>query len=249
MKKLQPICALKQTCFQLLDILFPQRCIQCQAGGSSFCSSCRATLSYFAPPVCPGCGDPHVAGRICIHCHYKPLKFNGLRAFSDYIEPLRSIIHAFKYRGNALLGEPLGALLAETYLRHHMAVDLIIPVPLHAERLQQRGYNQAQLLAKSCAEQLQLPISTTLLIRTRKAVTQVKSGAQARRSNLQGAFDYHSNATTQDLLNRKILVIDDVSTTGATLEACADLLFAAGCKEVWGLVLAHPSITNRTTLT
>lgn len=245
MKKEQAVSAFKQACLQLLDILFPHCCIQCHAGGSSFCDSCRAKLSYFVPPVCPGCGDPQVAQRLCLHCRYEPLKLSGLRAFSDYVEPLRSIIHEFKYRGHPHLGDALGMLLAETYRRHHMTTDLIIPVPLHVERLKQRGYNQAQLLADSCARQLHIPTSTSLLTRTRTTSTQVKLGVQERRSNLHGAFQYHHNATTQMLLNRKILVIDDVCTTGATIEACANLLFAAGAKEVWGLVLAHPSVTNR----
>ena len=245
MKKLQPLFAFTRYGFHVLDILFPRCCIQCRNEGSSFCESCRATLPRLLPPVCPGCGDPQAGGCICPHCRYYPLQLNGLRAFSEYKEPLRSVIHAFKYRGNSLLGESLGTLLAETYLRHHMQADLIVPVPLHAERLQQRGYNQAQILAASCARQLYLPISTTLLVRTRTATTQVKSGAQERRSNLQGAFKYHAHATTQLLRNRKIIIIDDVCTTGATLETCAQLLFAAGCKEVWGLVLAHTSVTNR----
>jgi ComF family protein len=249
MRKIQPRSVLKQSCFQLLDILFPRCCIQCHAGGSSFCARCRTTLPYFAPPVCPGCGDPQAEGHICRHCRYEPLTLSGLRAFSDYTEPLRSIIHAFKYRGNTLLGESLGTLLTETYLRHQMAADLIVPVPLHAERFRQRGYNQAQLLAACCARQLHLPLATDLLMRTRTTATQVTLKAQDRRINLRGAFHYQEKITTQLLLNRKILVIDDVCTTGATLEACANLLFAAGAKEVWGLVLAHPSVTRRTTLT
>ncbi len=246
MKKLQPM--LKQSFSQLLNVLFPLSCIQCHASGSSFCTNCRAMLPYFAPPVCPGCGDPQTESHLCAHCRYSPLSFHGLRAFGDYSEPLRSIIHAFKYKGNIRLAEPLGALLAQTYHRHHMAADLIIPVPLHTERLQQRGYNQAQLLATACARQLQIPMATTILARARTTATQVKLNAQQRRSNLHGAFYYPSNVTTQILLNRKILVIDDVCTTGATLEACAATLLAAGAREVWGLVLAHPSVTNHTTL-
>jgi ComF family protein len=206
-------------------------------------------LPYFAPPVCPGCGNPQVASHLCTHCRYNPLPFHGLRAFGDYTEPLRSIIHAFKYKGNTLLGEPLGTLLAQTYYRHHMTAELIIPVPMHAERLQQRGYNQAQLLAVSCARHLQIPVTTALLARTRTTATQVTLNAQQRRSNLRGAFYYPSKITTQVILNRKILVVDDVCTTGATIEACATTLLAAGAREVWGLVLAHPSVTNHTTLT
>ncbi|GCE20406.1 hypothetical protein KDK_42060 [Dictyobacter kobayashii] len=164
-----------------------------------------------------------------------------MRAVGSYQEPLRSNIRALKYQGNTRLGEPLGKLLAQAYIKHGIRADLIIPLPLHQEKLQQRGYNQSQLLAESCARQLQLPLQTTLVRRIRTTPAQVTLTARQRRANLQGAFCCAPDPTTQSLFNRRILVIDDVCTTGATLEACAAPLFEAGAREVWGLVLARPT--------
>ncbi|GHO84563.1 ComF family protein [Dictyobacter formicarum] len=225
---------------QLLDILFPPQCAQCKVSGAILCPRCIASISWFTPPLCHICGLPGAGTTLCARCQHQPLQLSGVRAPGSYQEPLRSCIRALKYQGNRRLSEPLGQLLAQAYHKYAMRADLVIPVPLHQEKLQQRGYNQSQLLAESCARQLQLPLSTTLIHRIHSAPAQVTLTAQQRRKNLQGAFRCTQNHTTQSLLNRRILIIDDVCTTGATLEACAAPLFAAGARAVWGLVLARP---------
>ncbi len=164
---------------------------------------------------------------------------NGLRATSLYINPLRLCIRALKYSGNRRLAEPLGALLARTYTAYNMQADMIIPVPLHSERERRRGYNQAHLLAKVCAAQTGLPLHDTLVTRTRATPPQVGLTASERKCNVLGAFSCTQPLATEMLSGRKILMIDDVCTTGATLEACAAPLLAAGALSVWGLVLAR----------
>ncbi len=166
---------------------------------------------------------------------------NGLRAASVYQDPLRLCIHALKYDGLTRLAEPLGALLAQTYVAYGMQAEMIIPVPLHRERLQQRGYNQEDLLAKVCAEHLGLPVHTTIVQRLRNTPAQVSLSAVERRSNMHEAFGCSSTLATAILSGRKILIVDDVYTTGATLEACATPLLAAGAASVWGLVVARPN--------
>ncbi|GCE27931.1 hypothetical protein KDA_34150 [Dictyobacter alpinus] len=138
----------------------------------------------------------------------------------------------------------MGNLLAQAYQHYQLHADLIIPVPLHKTRLEQRGYNQAELLAQTCADTLQIPLQTDLLYREKTTSTQVNLTAPKRRENLQDAFYYMPGSTTKTVFKRKILIIDDVSTTGATLEACAAPLFAAGAQSVWGLVLARPTVTK-----
>lgn len=229
-----------------LDLLFPPLCVQCRRSGSVLCALCVMAIPWLQPPLCGLCGLPQLAGQACRRCFYHPLQLSGLRAISGYQEPLRSSIHALKYNGNTRLGEPLGTLLAQAYQRYQLEVDLIMPVPLHKERLRQRGYNQAELLAQSCAHSLQIPVHTTLLQRSKTTSTQVALSALQRRENLRGAFYCDAASTTKSVLKRKILIIDDVSTTGATLEACAAPLFAAGAQEVWGLVLARPIVTKTT---
>jgi ComF family protein len=157
-----------------------------------------------------------------------------------YQEPLRSYIHALKYYGNKRLARPLGTLLAQSYQRTQLAANMIIPVPLYTERQQQRGYNQAQLLAEVCSAALGIPFHVSLLIRVRATAAQAQLPINERQKNMAGAFILHPKSNTRAVSKRNILLIDDVCTTGATLEACAAPLFAAGAHTVWGLVLARP---------
>jgi len=168
------------------------------------------------------------------------LRLSGLRTVSSYEGPLRLCIHALKYDGNVRLAEPLGDLLANAYLYYGLQADMIIPVPLHAEREQQRGYNHAHLLAEVCAARVNIPLYGNILLRHRPTPAQVGLTANERHLNVAGAFQCMPAFTTGALLKRRILIIDDVYTTGATLEACASPLFAAGAQAVCGLVLARP---------
>jgi len=131
--------------------------------------------------------------------------------------------------------------LAQAFRRYGLQADLLIPVPLHSERQQQRGFNHASLLAEVCSTNVGIPMYDNILIRHRATVAQVDLHPRERYQNVAGAFVCSSSA--KSVLNgRRILIIDDVSTTSATLEACATPLFAAGAKEVWGLVLARPMV-------
>jgi ComF family protein len=144
-----------------------------------------------------------------------------------------------KYDGNTRLAVPLGLLLARAFQHFSMHADMLIPVPLHSQRQKHRGFNHASLLAEVCSAKVGVPMKENVLIRHRPTVAQVELHPGERYQNVAGAFICSSSA--KNILNgRKILLIDDVSTTGATLEACATPLFDAGAHEVWGLVLARP---------
>ncbi len=227
---------------QFLDILFPLRCAGCQRSGHVLCPACIAQIQPLPSPFCQLCGTPLSQEGTCKNCQYHPLKLNGQRAVSLYHEPMRGCIHALKYDGNTRLAQPLGLLLAQAYIRYGMQADMLIPVPLHSERQQQRGYNHACLLAEVCSAQLGIPINNSILVRHRATVAQVDLHPRERHQNVAGAFACASVSASGALNRRSIVIIDDVSTTGATLEACAAPLFAAGAKEVWGLVLARPMI-------
>jgi ComF family protein len=165
-----------------------------------------------------------------------------LRTASAYQGPLQSAIRALKYNGNTRLAHPLGHILASAYLAYHLQADYIIPVPLHSERHKQRGYNHAQLLAEVMAAQINKPLSTNIVIRQRDTPAQVGLGNNERRQNMANAFILTPPYNiANSLANHHILLIDDVYTTGSTLSACADPLFASGAASVWGLVLARPS--------
>lgn len=225
---------------EFLDLLFPPRCVGCQKSGHVLCPSCTMQIRPFPSAVCQRCSSPLATDGICKQCQYYPLNLSGLRAVSIYEEPLRSCIHALKYDGNTRLAEPLGQLLAQACINYGMRADAIIPVPLHSERQQQRGYNHAYLLAQVCAARAGMPLRNDILVRHRATTAQVGLKSGERRQNVAGAFLCAPTFATGALQGRTILVVDDVYTTGATLEACAAPLFAAGAVAVWGLVLARP---------
>lgn len=225
---------------QLFDLLYPPPCAGCQRNGYVLCPTCLSQIHPLSSSFCQRCSSPLAASGICPTCQYSPLKVSGLRAVSTYQEPLRSCIHALKYNGNTRLAEPLGTLLAQTYHTLGMQADAIVPVPLHSQRHKRRGYNHAALLATVCAAQTGIPFYDNLILRHRATLAQVDLKPWERQQNVQGAFTCSPNFTSGQLHGRTILLIDDVCTTGATLEACAAPLFAAGARAVWGLVLARP---------
>ncbi len=229
----------KQAMQRLLDLLYPPRCAGCQRSGHVLCLSCLAQI----PPltsICQRCGTPLSPGSICTYCQSTPLKLSGLRAVSTYQEPLRSYIHALKYAGNTRLAQPLGMLLVQAYQATGIHADGIVPVPLHSERYRQRGYNHSALLARVCAAHTNLPLFENMLIRHRATRSQVGLKPWEREQNVQGAFSCAPDFANGQLRGRAILLIDDVSTTSFTLEACAAPLFAAGAAAVHALVLARP---------
>lgn len=224
---------------RLLDIFFPPRCAGCQVSGYVLCPDCIARVQPMPTPICRHCGLPLAANGLCGECQIRRLHLSGLRIMAIYEEPLRQCIHELKYGGNRRLAEPLGELLALGYHAHGLRVDMLAAVPLHSTRESERGYNHAHLLAGVCARRTGVPLRSEILIRRRATSAQVGLGIMERRQNVAGAFVCAPGLATGALRGRTILIIDDVCTTGATLEACAEPLFAAGAAAVHGLVLAR----------
>jgi ComF family protein len=160
----------------------------------------------------------------------------AVRAPCAYAGPVRAAIHRLKYQGERHLAAPLATLLADCLAARPLAVDALVPVPLDAARGRHRGYNQAALLAAPVAEALAVPTTPDALQRTRATRPQVGLSARERRANVRGAF---TCPTPTAVTGRRLLLVDDVMTTGATLEACALALTSAGAERVWGLVVAR----------
>jgi ComF family protein len=226
---------------QGLDLLFPPRCAGCQRAGHLLCPVCLDSMQPLAPSFCSRCGQPLAtpAGS-CSACQRVHSQLNGVHCVHIYQGPLRHAIHALKYDGQQRLARPLGLLLAEAFSRYHMYTDVILPLPLHVQRQQERGYNQATLLARACATHLKVPCLEDMIFRQRLTRPQVGLNAWQRQQNVSGAFALTQTADKQALSGCRVLLIDDVYTTGATLDACAMPLRNAGVSEVWGLVLAKP---------
>ncbi len=148
---------------------------------------------------------------------------------------LREAVHRLKYNGCTALAEPLGDLMATYWMRNAMPSDIVVPVPLHADRLRERGYNQAALLARALARRVGLTLDEQTLVRKRATAPQVDLDAEQRQENVRDAF----LCTGDRLANKRVLLIDDVCTTGATLEACAVALYQGGARSVQALTLAR----------
>jgi ComF family protein len=220
----------------LLDLVLPPRCIHCQTAASWFCPNCVGQVILITGPVCERCGTPlTVENSDCRQCRRNPLlDIDGIRSASFFEDnPIRSAIHFLKYRNHQAVAAVLGQILAEAYQRYRLLAQVIVPVPLHAARLRERGYNQSELLARQIGYRLNLPVNTSALQRTRSTQSQMTLGYEERHRNVSGAFTCAASLTGQT-----VLLVDDVCTTGSTLDACAQALKSAGAAAVWGLTLA-----------
>lgn len=216
--------------------MFPTRCVGCGRRGAAFCAACWDTLPRLRPPWCPRCSRPERHGTRCQDCRRGAASLVAVRAPCGYSGSISVAVRRLKYEQERHLAAPLAALLLDCLAARPLAVDALVPVPLDPARGRQRGYNQAVLLAAPLAAALELPLLAGALRRTRPTRPQVGLNARERRSNVRGAFACVSPST---VAGRRVLLVDDVMTTGATLEACADALAAAGAAQVYGLVVAR----------
>jgi len=219
-----------------LDFLFPQWCVGCGKEGEFICYSCRRSLPRVMPPLCPRCGKPQPSGIVCPTCVSWQAEIDGIRSPFRFDGVMRQAIHQLKYRNLRAIAKPLAKSLNDYIAANPIPGEVLIPVPLHPKRLRERGYNQSSLLAKELGKLTSLPVVDDCLIRQRHAPPQARSSTvEERRSNVAGAFVCRDHR----LQNKQVLLIDDVSTSGATLDACAAALKATGATSVWGLVLAR----------
>ncbi|MBA7677827.1 hypothetical protein ES703_86091 [subsurface metagenome] len=188
------------------------------------------------PPLCPRCGRPQPSGILCSSCVGWQAEIDGIRSPFRFDGVMRQSIHQLKYRNLRALAQPLVKLLQDYLVTNPVPGEVLVPVPLHHKRLKERGYNQSRLLARELGKLINLPVVDDCLIRQRHASPQARaSTVDERRSNVDGAFTCRDHR----LRDKQVLLIDDVSTSGATLDACAVALKTSGATTVWGLVLAR----------
>ena len=221
---------------RLFDLFFPPRCVGCGREGRFLCSSCVDRTPGIATPWCAKCGQHLAAGASCQSCAAYPLSLEGIRSAYAYEPPLIEAITQFKYHSVRAMGEEMGELLGRFLTLHPLAVDVIVPVPLHPTRRRERGYNQAELLCVALGHRLGIPLAPDALRRVRNTLPQAHmDSTEDRRLNVAGAF----TPGVESVDGKGVLLVDDVCTTGATLSACGDALNAAGAAVVWGLTLAR----------
>jgi len=218
------------------DFLFPPHCVGCGREGDFLCIPCRRNLSHLLPPLCPRCGRPLTGEDRCSACQKWQLEIKGIRSPFLFEGVLRQAIHQLKYSNFKALAFPLAQLLADYFEAKSLSAEVIVPVPLHRRRLRERGYNQSALLARELGRLIDLPVVENSLLRLVDTTAQVKApDAEVRRKNVLGVFA----CCNGDLETKKVLLIDDVCTTGATLDSCAIALKRVGVDSVWGLTLAR----------
>ncbi len=227
----------------VLDCLFPLKCLSCYKEGSWVCSECLPKLKINNFQYCIICEGRNLDGRVCMACAEKSY-LNGLLVVFDYKHYLvKKLITTFKYQKahqlKYFLSDYLVDLLHTVFILNldlEKQDDMVVTfVPLHKKRLIERGFDQANLLSEILAQQLNLNF-TQLLVRTRYTIPQVKLSIDERLNNLQGAFKVQD--ARQSIFNKKVILVDDVVTTGSTMQECARVLKLAGAAEVWGIAIA-----------
>jgi len=228
------------------DLVFPPRCMACGVlldgpGGELFCSSCFSLIRFVTPPLCPCCGIPLTgagADHLCGDCLVSRPPYAIARAVARYEAVLLDAIHAFKYKGKITTGEVLGKIMAGYAYPDFSIADysLIVPVPLHPKRLRERGFNQAVILAREISKRFSVRLDFLTLRRHVFTEPQVSLGKDQRTANVRGAFVVKEGKKIQ---GQKIILVDDVYTTGSTVKECAGALMAHGAAEVAVLTLAR----------
>lgn len=193
-------------------------------------------MPRLSPPLCPTCSKPLVREDYCPYCRRCKLEIDGIRSPFAFQGVVRKAVHQLKYGHFEALAAPLGRMLAEYLEASPLAADVLVPVPLHSRRLRSRGYNQSALLATEVGKLDGLLVLEGSLVRVRHTKAQVKTAdAEERQRNLADAFECRDKG----LAGKRVVVVDDVCTTGATMNSCAIALRRAGASLVWGLALAR----------
>ena len=207
--------AIRQLATSMLELLLPRKCVGCGSAGAFLCDRCIAET--------PRAADTTGAG---LQLVLAPFEMKGAA---------QKAVHRLKYSGVRGLASPMGAAMAQHLQRHGVAPDVIVPVPLHPSRQRERGYNQAELLAREAGRWLGVPVDAGLLARTESAGPQARSASREERmANVAGAFKARREA-----IGKSIVIVDDVTTTGATLQECAAVLRQAGARRSWGLTFTR----------
>ena len=223
----------------LLDLVYPRKCLVCETLNPHYiCPSCLSEIERISRPYCIRCGHPMPRAR-CWNCWGRVRSFTTARAAGAYSGILRRAIHDFKYGGCRVLADPLAQLL-HRYLTTSAdfpwrRADCIIPVPIHPARQRIRGYNQSELLAERLSGTTGLPLLRDAVVRKHPTRPQVELSGDERRTNVKAAFQASKPA---ELKGRIVILLDDVATTGSTIQECSLALLAAGAFKVYVVCLA-----------
>jgi len=229
---------------EILNLIFPLVCLGCGREGTLLCTHCRQSLD-FIPPSCIGCRkfvtatSRIPAGRTCHSCRRQSNIFAFLSPFSYDYPLIRELIHLLKYSRVQLVAPVLAEILSEYFVRFQIIFPpqaIIIPIPLSRARTRIRGFNQSELIGRLLAEKLGLVLDSAILVKVRNTPPQTELSRSERLLNARGAMKVIS---PEKVKNATLILLDDVKTTGATLDEAASLLKEAGAKRIWAVTVAH----------
>jgi ComF family protein len=231
---------------RIFQFLLPPQCHCCekflQERQQGICSDCLSEIHWIEPPFCSVCGTPFLSKEILSHtcgaCLSRRKYFTMARALGFYDGSLQEAIHRWKYERKTSLSRYFGRWMAEGLCRHWdpNLFDLLIPVPLHPHRLRERGFNQAVLLVRELSRQTRIPFRKRILRKRKPTVPQVSLSGAEREKAVRGSFHVVGR---EEMEGKSILLVDDVYTTGATVNECSKVLLAGGAERVDVLTLAH----------
>ncbi len=231
---------LRDTWSGVLDLVYPPFCLVCKEPDQSYlCPKCIEQIITLERPFCNKCGIPcDPTHYYCPECQQREFHFDSACSAGVFDGVLRDAIHALKFSNHIVMAQPLGELMARCFTETRLAgkVDVAVPIPIHRSRLLERGFNQSEELARVLCERVSLPLETRAIVKTKKTKDQVDLPEDRRFANLEGSFFVTSpNA----IAGKRVLLIDDVMTTGATLNEAAKTLREAGASAVFGYTLSR----------
>ncbi len=216
-----------------IDWVFPPHCVGCGKEGEIICADCYGTIKRVPTKVCPYCNAYTSTNGFCPNCKNDKPAYAKFRAFAYYGGVIREAVHHLKYLNDIGIARVLAGYLLKVVQAENWQFDLVVPIPLATTKLEQRGYNQAERLARPLAEALGKPLCADGLIRIKEKASQVDLDVQSRRENVRGVFE----ANPAIVKGKRILLIDDVFTTGATLDSASRALRDARSGLVYGVTV------------
>ncbi len=226
---------------RILNVLYPPKCLICEVilapDEYGCCHSCAGKLPFIEPPYCLKCGKPVYSAETeyCMDCQKQSHVFTKGIALWSYDEQVRKAVYRFKYKNRREYAGYFGEELIKRYGRQMRGwdADAVIPVPLHKKRLKRRGFNQAELIAKEIGRRLEVPVEPDMVFRIVNTRPQKELNEKERHKNLKNAFKISKNVVKL----KKIILVDDIYTTGATADAIARLLLRAGVEKIYVVIL------------
>jgi competence protein ComFC len=225
---------LSRTTWNALDLLFPPVCAGCEKSGSRWCEDCQQKLKILDGIVCAVCGLPQEQVGTCKTCLADRPHFSMLRAWTIFENPIQNALHKLKYRRDMSMGDAIAYHMLPFVKKLDWNIDMMIPTPLGKQRMNQRGYNQVAMITKPLSLALNIEYAPHALTRKKETRTQVGLTKVERKKNVEGAFQAEVSVK-----RKHILIMDDVSTTGATLSSMAESLYQAGAENVFALTVAR----------